>query len=314
MNGRSLPFLIMALLLFAAGVLLLAGRFSSQAQAEEPGGIIQPDVLVALQESSEVAVIINLAALALPPPGQLDPATLDEYRRQVAAVQDRVLAKLTPADFTLTFRYSVTTALAGRITESGVEKLRGHPDVKMVVTDRDVFLDPIQTLATPPGDVNCNGTVNSTDAVLVLLLDAALIQALPCEGLADVNGDGGVDARDATVILQIVAGLCCVQTPTATIDPAIWEALETETEVEVLISLRELDLPMSQWTTDLRRQHAAEFQASVLSVLTENDFVLTYQFEISAALGGLITRSGLEKLAVHPDVVAIGMVGLGTFH
>ena len=209
MNKRKLPCLILVLLLLAVGVLLLPGRFSSHAQAEGPGGVIQPDVLVALQESSEVDVIIHLVAAALPPPGQLDPATLDEYRRQLAAVQDRILAKLTPADFTLTVRFSVVAALAGRITESGVEKLRGHTDVKTVFIDFDLFLHPTQPLATPPGDANCDGTANSIDAVLVLLLGAALIQSLPCEGLADVNGDGEIDARDAAIILQIEAGLCC---------------------------------------------------------------------------------------------------------
>ena len=209
MNKRGLPFLIMALLVLTAGVLLLTGRFSNQAQAEEPGGIIQPDILTALQESSEVDVIINLVAVALPPPGQLDPATLDEYRRRVAAVQDRILAKLTTVDFTLTIRYSITTALAGRITKSGVEKLRGHPDVELVVIDREVSVDPIEAITTPSGDSNCDGDVSSTDAVLVLQLHAALIQSLPCEGFADVYRDGEIDARDAAVILQIEAGLCC---------------------------------------------------------------------------------------------------------
>lgn len=103
-----------------------------------------------------------------------------------------------------------------------------------------------------------------------------------------------------------------LQASTAIIDPAIWEALETQTEVEVLISLKELDLPIEQWTTDLRRQHAPEVQDRVLAVLTENDFVLTRQFEISPALAGRITKSGMEKLAVHPDVVGIGMTGTGT--
>ena len=214
MNRRSLPFIILALLVLIAGVLLLTGRFSGQAQAQEPGGIIQPDVLAALQASSEVAVLLHLAAGGLPPLDQpldqLEPGAFDEYIRQVAAVQDRILAKLTSGDFTLTFRYSVVAALAGRITASGVEKLRGHPDVITVSIDANIFLWPPQAPATPLGDANCDGTVTSIDAVLVLQFDAALIQALPCKGPGDVYEDGKIDARDAAVILQIEAGLCCV--------------------------------------------------------------------------------------------------------
>ena len=104
-----------------------------------------------------------------------------------------------------------------------------------------------------------------------------------------------------------------LQASTAIIDPAIWEALETQTEVDVLISLRELDGPMADWTTELRRQHAADIQAKVLSILTEDDFVLTRQFEISAALAGLITKSGMGKLAAHPDVVGISLDAPGTY-
>ncbi len=98
-----------------------------------------------------------------------------------------------------------------------------------------------------------------------------------------------------------------LQEPTAYIDPAVLEALETQAEAEVLISLKELDLPMAEWTTEMRRQNAAERQAQVLAVLTESDFTLTRQFEISAALGGYLTESGLQILTNHPDVVGIAV-------
>ncbi len=104
-----------------------------------------------------------------------------------------------------------------------------------------------------------------------------------------------------------------LQASTARIDPAIWQALETETEVDVLISLRELDGPISEWTTELRRQNTAKVQGRVLSVLTENDFVLAIQYKISAALAGRITKSGMEKLAVHPDVVGINLDAVGSY-
>ena len=105
-----------------------------------------------------------------------------------------------------------------------------------------------------------------------------------------------------------------LQASTALIDPAIWQALETETEVEVLISLgNRVDphLPTEEWRTALRGWSTASLQARVIAVLTEDDFVLLNQHEISPALYGRIRLSGLEKLAVHPDVLAVGMVGLG---
>jgi len=56
------------------------------------------------------------------------------------------------------------------------------------------------------GDVNCDGTINSIDATLVLQYGAGLIDTLPCLVNADVNQDGVVNSLDAAIILQYVAG------------------------------------------------------------------------------------------------------------
>jgi hypothetical protein len=61
--------------------------------------------------------------------------------------------------------------------------------------------------ATSLGDVDCNGSISSIDAALILQLGAGLIDALGCQQNADTNGDGRVNAVDAALVLQHVAGL-----------------------------------------------------------------------------------------------------------
>jgi len=58
----------------------------------------------------------------------------------------------------------------------------------------------------PPGDLDCNGSVTSVDATLILQHDAGLIDIRVCS-VADVNEDSAVNALDALLILQFVAGL-----------------------------------------------------------------------------------------------------------
>ncbi len=60
------------------------------------------------------------------------------------------------------------------------------------------------------GDADCNGAVNSRDALLVLQFEAGLIDTLPCLDLGDVNEDGSIDSLDAGLIKQIDAGLFSV--------------------------------------------------------------------------------------------------------
>lgn len=57
------------------------------------------------------------------------------------------------------------------------------------------------------GDVNCDGSVTSIDAALVLQLIAGLVGSLRCQQHADTNEDGSVNAIDAALILQLTAGL-----------------------------------------------------------------------------------------------------------
>jgi hypothetical protein len=83
------------------------------------------------------------------------------------------------------------------------------PATDLVLTLRCGETGPTAT-PTPQGllgDGNCNGTVNSIDASLVLQYTAGLIQTLACLQLADVNHSGSVNSIDASLILQYTAGL-----------------------------------------------------------------------------------------------------------
>ena len=57
------------------------------------------------------------------------------------------------------------------------------------------------------GDADCNGAVNSVDALRILQFAAGLRSPLSCYEAADVNSDGSISAVDAAVILQYEAGL-----------------------------------------------------------------------------------------------------------
>jgi plastocyanin len=57
------------------------------------------------------------------------------------------------------------------------------------------------------GDANCNGSVDSIDAALILQFSASLTNSLPCQQNADVNASGAIDSIDAALVLQHTAGL-----------------------------------------------------------------------------------------------------------
>ena len=129
-------------------------------------------------------------------------------------------------------------------------------------------------------------------------LPIAIVAVLITAGVAislSVGGGGGSQAQESTAI----------------VDQEVWEALEEQAEVEVYISLRKLDIPLAEQTTETRRAQAAAVQANVLSVLSSEDFKPTRQFTTIAALSGRITMSGVTLAAAHPDVIGIAVPGVG---
>ena len=57
------------------------------------------------------------------------------------------------------------------------------------------------------GDANCDGSVNSIDAAVILQFSAGLTDLPACPLNADLNSSGDITSVDATIVLQAVAGL-----------------------------------------------------------------------------------------------------------
>ena len=86
--------------------------------------------------------------------------------------------------------------------------------------EAQVGSDPLDPSSVPPaatptpmpplifiGDANCDGTVNSIDAAIILQSSAELLAFLPCPLNADVNRDRTINSIDAAIVLQFTAGL-----------------------------------------------------------------------------------------------------------
>ena len=86
--------------------------------------------------------------------------------------------------------------------------LTGTPPAAETATPTNT--PPAASTPTPEvlrGDGNCDGRVNSLDALVVLQFSAGLLAHLACGDAADANRNGTINALDAALILQYDAGL-----------------------------------------------------------------------------------------------------------
>jgi hypothetical protein len=74
-------------------------------------------------------------------------------------------------------------------------------------SDDLLTIDCQEGVGAAAGDSDCNGTVNSIDAALILQNTAGLLQNIPCADGADADGNGTINSIDAALILQFSAGL-----------------------------------------------------------------------------------------------------------
>ena len=104
-----------------------------------------------------------------------------------------------------------TCALYVQCEETEVGKVSGHFNVgkAQYITDKDTpDWTPVSELNSRTGDANCDGTVDISDAVLVMRYAVADREAVISEqGIknADCDRNGNTDNEDATLILQHIA-------------------------------------------------------------------------------------------------------------
>lgn len=78
-----------------------------------------------------------------------------------------------------------------------------------------IFALGINSFAASVGDVNGNGKINSTDALLILQSATGVVNLTDNQKkLADVNGDGKVNSSDALQVLFYATGNPSVIKPT----------------------------------------------------------------------------------------------------
>ena len=123
--------------------------------------------------------------------------------RVAGADANGLLGDITLATLRIRCDHEGATALAITAIEFA-DSTNGAPQP----IDVSVHHGSINCLAPVPppqqlrGDANCDGVVNSVDALIVLQFVAALRLTVPCPDLADYDQNGHITSIDAALILQ----------------------------------------------------------------------------------------------------------------
>ena len=140
----------------------------------------------ALQARQEVPVMI---ALSEPPALGAAHIDLDDVRSEVASIQDAVLSTLEPFDFRLKFRYEAVPALAGQVTQAGLNKLVAHPDVRRI-------------------DLDVGGTGALANSVPVIDADSWHAKGITGKGVVAAVFDTGIDSDHADLADDLIHQEC----------------------------------------------------------------------------------------------------------
>lgn len=135
------------------------------------------------------------------------------------------------------------------------------------------------------GDTDQNGTVNTTDARLVLQFAAEMIELDPLvQTVSDVNADDITNTTDARLILQYAAGVI-------TLFPA-----ETVTTTELADSIAQVEAFLSQYETAFTKKSVKALREEVehASALVERGDDATNAERVDAVLRLIAALNALE--------------------
>jgi hypothetical protein len=100
-------------------------------------GMETPDILKKINANGNASIIVTLKGNEYTSPTYAQ--NLDLKKEEIKKIQDRVLAKLGPEDFTLTYQLENSPILAGTVTLSGFQKLLADEDVIIIELDQSVY-------------------------------------------------------------------------------------------------------------------------------------------------------------------------------
>jgi len=116
---------------FLTLILTIATVVSSGAWGQD-SQTVSYEVLEAVEAGEAVYVVVMLTE---PSVTNHDRTDLVIMRREIAQLQDKVLASLTPSEFRLSIRYANIPAFTGILFPAGIEKLRADRSVVRVDLD-----------------------------------------------------------------------------------------------------------------------------------------------------------------------------------
>lgn len=126
-----------------------------------------------VQKGDAIRIVVNLKQ----PPTQTLTArgygALEDVKRSVRGVQDRLLRKISTNDFQMDVRLDIQYAVAGWANQAGIRKLLSHPEVESIVPDYLNEMYTVEGRALTRSDNAANTLGYTGSGVTVAMVDTA---------------------------------------------------------------------------------------------------------------------------------------------